>query len=479
MKFYSPIWNAEQFFDTNNNIVSNGTIRTYLYPSWSVEGTTYSDQDGDVPNSNPIELDESGYNRTPIWLDQGVAYNFELLDVNGNQIQVGENIIGIQPSQVAGSGPANTVWNLVGEPTFISATQFSVEDNHSVEFAVGNRVKLVNSGEGGTTYGTVTAVTVISDITYVTIYGDAIINTIEEAYWSVNTAAGATVDAAGVAYTQSLNYSDLDTAGGRINALQTSVANGAVAILDRNTVYEAVGTAGAFVLTPDPAATLGVNDSYDVTFDTDGGATPTLNVSGTGDIGIYQIDYDNTYIPAVIFAGMSTRVLFDGTDWVIAGAVPPPPPDPPIAISVMIAHHSTSGNGGNGTTSWTTRPLNSVQINTISGASLAANMVTLPAGTYIASGYTVFFANDDHKTRLQNVTAGSTICYSNAGWNRGGDGRNNVPYYFQGVFILLSPANIAVQSIDANTGTNAHGETATSFGGAQNTWVSVMFQKIA
>lgn len=59
------------------------------------------------------------------------------------------------------------------------------------------------------------------------------------------------------------------------------------------------------------------------------------------------------------------------------------------------------------TTSWGTRALNTVKTNNITGASLASNQITLPAGTYeyviTAPGY-----NGGHKARLQNITDGTT-----------------------------------------------------------------------
>jgi len=148
------------------------------------------------------------------------------------------------------------------------------------------------------------------------------------------------------------------------------------------------------------------------------------------------------------------------------------------SIGVLCAQHQTTGNGGAGSTSWATRPLNVLQYNSIPGASLGGSSITLPAGVYMVTAYTVFFENDDHKSRIQNVTNNTTLLLGNAGWNRGGDGANNVPYQINGIITIASTAQIQLQSIDSSTG-DAWGQTSTSFGGFTNVWASITLQKVA
>jgi len=62
---------------------------------------------------------------------------------------------------------------------------------------------------------------------------------------------------------------------------------------------------------------------------------------------------------------------------------------------------------------WRTRDLNTVKTNTITGASLATNQITLPAGTYwiesVAPAHS-YNGNEisNHQTRWRNITAGTT-----------------------------------------------------------------------
>lgn len=82
------------------------------------------------------------------------------------------------------------------------------------------------------------------------------------------------------------------------------------------------------------------------------------------------------------------------------------------AISVgqvlQVRHTATAGTGGGDlNTTWTRRPLASVA-NGISGASVAGNEITLPAGTYEITGYAMAFECDNHRARLYNITDTAT-----------------------------------------------------------------------
>lgn len=78
---------------------------------------------------------------------------------------------------------------------------------------------------------------------------------------------------------------------------------------------------------------------------------------------------------------------------------------------LFVRDEKASGTAGGdfNTGAWRTRTLNTVVKNQITGASLAANQVTLPAGTYRAWGRAPAFAVDQHQTRLFNVTGAAAI----------------------------------------------------------------------
>jgi hypothetical protein len=88
----SPVWNGQQFLDQNGNLLAGGQIYTYAGGSFTVQQTTYTDDSGDTPNTNPIILNASGNMDTGFWITEGVYYNYQLLDTYGNQIMISENV---------------------------------------------------------------------------------------------------------------------------------------------------------------------------------------------------------------------------------------------------------------------------------------------------------------------------------------------------------------------------------------------------
>jgi hypothetical protein len=85
------------------------------------------------------------------------------------------------------------------------------------------------------------------------------------------------------------------------------------------------------------------------------------------------------------------------------------------SVSYMhVTEERASGVGGASITAaagYVTRVLNTTRANTIAGASLSANVVSLPPGTYLLRGKGTITdaAAANHKIRLYNVTASSVI----------------------------------------------------------------------
>lgn len=82
-------------------------------------------------------------------------------------------------------------------------------------------------------------------------------------------------------------------------------------------------------------------------------------------------------------------------------------PSDSIRNPIMHVQHRTSSGVNAGTFSagaWRTRELNTVIANTIAGASLAGDQITLPAGTYIVRGHAPAASVDRHQARLYCVS---------------------------------------------------------------------------
>lgn len=110
-------------------------------------------------------------------------------------------------------------------------------------------------------------------------------------------------------------------------------------------------------------------------------------------------------------------------------------------------HIEAAGTGGgNATTAaWTKRTLNTESLNDIAGASIASSVITLPAGTYKASGGQVFYRTNYTQLRLQDTTNAVTLASSVVAYvfdDLDGHGQA-VP--INGVFTLSAEADVEFQ----------------------------------
>ena len=78
---------------------------------------------------------------------------------------------------------------------------------------------------------------------------------------------------------------------------------------------------------------------------------------------------------------------------------------------VHVRDEKTSGSNGGTFTSgaWRTRVLNTIMTNTVAGASLASNQITLPAGSYFVQGSAPAMMVDNHKAKIYNITASADL----------------------------------------------------------------------
>lgn len=95
----------------------------------------------------------------------------------------------------------------------------------------------------------------------------------------------------------------------------------------------------------------------------------------------------------------------NGTTWTSAAPTGSAPP------TMIVRDEKPSGTdgGSSSATTWNERTQNTVVANTISGASLSSNRVTLPAGTYDADASAPALLAGAHKLRLYNITDASPL----------------------------------------------------------------------
>lgn len=90
----SPIGNGFNFLTTTGLPLAGGNLFTYQAGS-STPLTTYADNQGAIPNANPIILGTDGRTPNEIWLTSGYGYKFILTDANNTLIATYDNLYGI------------------------------------------------------------------------------------------------------------------------------------------------------------------------------------------------------------------------------------------------------------------------------------------------------------------------------------------------------------------------------------------------
>jgi len=83
---------------------------------------------------------------------------------------------------------------------------------------------------------------------------------------------------------------------------------------------------------------------------------------------------------------------------------------------------NTVGGAASGGGTYYTRTLNTAVHNSITGASLTSNEVSLPAGTYLIEGMCPAFRVAQHKCRLYNATGSVVIAYGTSEYTAVGSG---------------------------------------------------------
>jgi hypothetical protein len=164
----SPIGNVAQFI---NGVPAVGAkLFTYAAGS-STKQTTYTDEAGTIPQTNPIILDSRGEPTQPIWLTEGLSYDFVFTastdsDPPTSPIWDVPDVTGINDSSITISQWVDSGFT----PTYVSATQFTVPGDQTSTLTVGRRIKVLVTA--GTAYGYISA-SVFGALTTVTVVMDS------------------------------------------------------------------------------------------------------------------------------------------------------------------------------------------------------------------------------------------------------------------------------------------------------------------
>ena len=144
--------------------------------------------------------------------------------------------------------------------------------------------------------------------------------------------------------------------------------------------------------------------------------TGTLSVA-TGGTGAGTLTANNVLLGngtsalQVVAPGTTGNLLTsNGTTWTSAAAAVE---QTSIIVSYVVGPTTDGGTATSG--SLQTRPLNTVNYNGITGASLASNAVTLPAGNYFVNAIGSAFAVNQFRYILRNTTASTNLVLGTPG----------------------------------------------------------------
>ncbi len=293
----SPIGNNAQFI---NGIPANGAkIFTYAAGS-STKQTTYTDEAGTIPQANPIILDSRGEPSQPIWLTEGLSYKFVFTASTDSDPPVSpiwdiDDVTGINDASIS-----IDQWVDSGvQPTYVSATQFTLPGDQTSAFTVGRRGKFLVTA--GTVYGTFSA-SVFGALTTVTVTMDS-----------------------GQALDSGLSSVQLALLTPNNGSLPYNLSAGAIQNQDY-TSYPTGGTSTAYTATPFPALTSYTDARLALTLNATPGASPTQNWSGLGAKNWKY--YDSTGAKQFVTSsqaanGQVTDNWYDGTDIILLNPLPP------------------------------------------------------------------------------------------------------------------------------------------------------------
>ena len=135
---------------------------------------------------------------------------------------------------------------------------------------------------------------------------------------------------------------------------------------------------------------------------------------------------------------------------------------------VIVQDEKSSGTDGGTFTSgaWQQRTLNTVSTNTITGASLSSNQITLPAGTYYAKWSAPAFDVSEHQTRFVSTPTATITLY---GTSELASAADSITTRSEGtaIFTIAAETDFQLEHRCAATASNDGFGNSNSFGNTQ------------
>ena len=173
-----------------------------------------------------------------------------------------------------------------------------------------------------------------------------------------------------------------------------------------------------------------------------------------------------------------------GTEALANGGVTPGKISSDVLSRILhVRDEKASGTAGGTFTAGTyyTRTLNTTKYNGITGASLASNQITLPAGTYFINAFVPAAQVGAHKAKLRNITDGADTLIGTVGRDTNDpsvDQGNNEYSFIQGVFTIDAEKVFEIHHRCMTSRSTFGYGLASSFGDVE-VYTDVTIQKLA
>lgn len=148
-------------------------------------------------------------------------------------------------------------------------------------------------------------------------------------------------------------------------------------------------------------------------------------------------------------------------------------------ILIVIDEKPSGTHGGtNSTGQWQVRDLNTVVVNTIPGASLSGNLITLPAGTYHINGRAPSAGTAGHKARLYDLSTSSVLLDGSSGASNQ-NAINNIDSVLNAVCSISSPRQLALEHRTSVSKTGTGFGWGNSFPDAPEIYSQLVIRRLA
>lgn len=144
-----------------------------------------------------------------------------------------------------------------------------------------------------------------------------------------------------------------------------------------------------------------------------------------------------------------------------------------------VREEQTSGTAGGGSSAGAnTRTLNTEKTNTITGASLSSNQITLPAGTYLLTATAPALQTNRHRLYLYNTSDSSIEIVGPSEFNDSSSPEAQTTATVRGVFTIASSKTFELRHDIGDARTSNGLGAAASISGVVEVYAEVLIEKL-